>query len=313
VNRMFRIGSALALFSLIAAPRLAHAQAAATPPAQGPTIPSETVKANTATKGNTEIAKGGFVGAALPAEDDPRQATELSIAAGGLFSSGNARQVALTSIGKLKVRRDEHQLTVSATGNFARAGKTGEKVDTTVENMQGLLRYDYFFTNEIAVFLQTTGRRDKFQGLDLRLNIDPGFAYYFINTKKQILRAEAGYDLQHDIRRDADRDVAPPAGSPPGTLPTFVDKTQTLHNARLFVGYENKLYAQVGFITGLEYLQNISDLDKYRLVFDIGLKSNISDKLAIATTYTMRYENVPLPNVVKSDSIASINLVYTLF
>lgn len=315
MNRMLRIGPAVALAALavVATPRLAFAQAAATPPAQGPTIPSETVKANTATKGSNEVAKGGFVTGALPAEDDPRHATEVSIAAGGLFSSGNARQVALTSIGKLKLRRDEHQLTVSATGNFARAGKAAEKVDTTVENYQGLLRYDYFFTNEIAAFLQTTARRDRFQGLDLRLNIDPGIAYYVLNTKKQILRAEAGYDLQHDIRRDADRDVAPPTGSPAGTLPTFVDKTQTLHNARLFVGYENKLYAQVGFVTGLEYLQNISDFDKYRLVFDIGLKTNISDKLAIATTYTMRYENVPLPSVLKSDSIASINLVYTLF
>ncbi len=292
---------------------LAAAQAPAAPPAQGPTIPAETVKASTATKGSTDIAKGGFVTGALPGAEDPTDVTEVSIAAGGLFSSGNARTVALTSIGKLKLRRDEHQLTVAATGNFARAGKAGEKVDTTVENYQGLLRYDYFFTNEIAVFLQSTGRRDRFQGLDLRLNIDPGFAYYVINTKKQTLRGELGYDLQHDIRRDADRDQPVPPGSPPGTQPVLVDKTQTLHNARLFVGYENKLYSQVGFITGIEYLQNVSDIDTYRLVFDIGLKSNISDKLAIATTYTMRYENKPLPNVEKADSIASINLVYTLY
>lgn len=305
--------SILAASVVLAMPGVAFAQASATPPAEGPSIPTETVKANTATKGTTDIAKGGFVTGALPAADDPSQVTEMSIAAGGLFSSGNARTVALTSIGKLRVRRDEHQLTVAATGNFARAGKAGEKVDTTVENYQGLLRYDYFFTNEIAAFLQTTGRRDRFQGLDLRLNIDPGVAYYAINTKKQTLRGELGYDFQYDIRRDADRALPIPDGSPPGTVPVLVDKTRALHNARLFVGYENKLYAQVGFITGLEYLQNVSDIDTYRLVFDIGLKSNISDKLAIATTYTMRYENKPLPSVEKSDSIASVNLVYTLF
>lgn len=304
--------AALVLVSLFASSS-ASAQATATPAAQGPTLPAETVKASTATKGNTEIAKGGFVTGALPATDDPKDATEASIAAGGLFSSGNARTVALTSIGKLRVRRDEHQLTVAATANFARAGKAGEKVETAVENYQGLLRYDYFFTNEIAVFLQSTARRDRFQGLDLRLNVDPGVAYYVINTKKQVLRGELGYDLQHDVRRDADRDQPVPAGSPPGTVGVLVPKTDTLHNARAFVGYENKLYAQVAFITGLEYLQNFSDTEKYRLIFDIGLKSNISDKLAIATTYTMRYENKPLPNVENADSIASVNLVYTLF
>jgi len=35
--------------------------------------------------------------------------------------------------------------------------------------------------------------------------------------------------------------------------------------------------------------------------------------LAVAMTYTMRYENKPLPAVETTDSIASVNLVYTLF
>ncbi|MBX3232987.1 MAG: DUF481 domain-containing protein [Labilithrix sp.] len=280
-----------------------------------PTIPGETVKASTATSGSTDVATGGFVTGGTPKEDDPREATEAAIAAGGLFSSGNARTVALTTSGKFRLRRDEHQFTAQAAGNFARAGKRGESVDTTVENYQGLLRYDYFFTNEISAFLQSTGRRDRFQGLDLRLNIDPGAAYYFINTKKQQLRGELGYDLQHDVRRDASRRVdaeAPADGSPPPP-PTFVPKTQTLHNVRAFIGYDNKLYKEVGFLASFEYLQNVSDLGTYRLIFDVGLKSNISDNFAIATTYTMRFENKPLPNVDKADSIASVNLVYTLF
>lgn len=283
---------------------------------EGTTIPAETLKGSAASTGKTDIAKGGFVTGALPAEDDPKQATELSIAAGGLFSSGNARTVAVTTAGKLKVRRDEHQLGVQLAANFARAGKKGESVETAVENYQGLLRYDYFFTDNIAAFLQSSARRDRFQGLDLRVNLDPGLAYYVINTKKQSLRAEGGYDLQYDVRRDASRVQTPPAavaGAPaPAPLP-LLDKTQTLHNVRLFAGYENKLYKEVGLVTGLEYLQNVSDVGTYRLVFDIGIKSNVADNLAIATTYTMRYENKPLPSVENTDSIASINLVYTLF
>ena len=279
------------------------------------TLPTGTVKANAATTGSTDVAKGGFATGAVPAADDPSHATEASIQAGGLFSSGNARTIALTTAGKFRIRRDEHQFSTAASANFARAGKTGTPVETTVENYQGLLRYDYFILEPLALFLQSTGRRDRFQGLDLRLNVDPGAAYYFVNTKKQSLRAELGYDLQHDIRRDASRTIAAPTpadGSPPPP-PTRVDKTQTLHNVRAFVGYENKLYEAVGFITSFEYLQNVSDLGTYRLIFDVGLKTNISTNLAIATTYTMRFENKPLPTVEKTDSIASVNLVYTLF
>ena len=301
--------SLLALALVLSAARVAQAE-------EGKTIPAETLKGTAASTGKTDVAKGGFATGALPSEGDPKQATEVSIAAGGLFSSGNARTVAVTTAGKLKVRRDEHQLGVQLAANFARAGKKGESVDTTVENYQGLLRYDYFFTDKIAGFLQSSARHDRFQGLDLRFNLDPGLAYYFINTKKQSLRGEGGYDLQYDVRRDASRVQTPTAaaaGAPaPAPLP-LLDKTQTLHNLRLFAGYENKLYKEVGLVTGLEYLQNVSDAGTYRLVFDIGIKSNIADNLAIATTYTMRYENKPLPSVENTDSMASINLVYTLF
>lgn len=278
-----------------------------------PTIPAETIKAQTATTGKTDVAKGGFATGALPSDEDEKDATEASISAGGLFSSGNARTVAITSSGKLRLRRDEHQFSMALAANFARAGKKGEAVDTTVENYQGLLRYDYFFTNNLAAFLQSSARRDRFQGLDLRLNVDPGVAYYAINSKKQQLRLEVGYDMQHDVRRDASRTTTTPATATTPATTTVADKTQTLHNIRLFLGYDNKLYKSVGLTTGFEYLQNVSDIGTYRYVFDAGLKSNIAENFAIATTYTARFENKPLASVEKADSIVSINLVYTLF
>jgi putative salt-induced outer membrane protein len=286
----------------------AHAQPAGGTGAGSPaaTIPGETVKANTATKGNTDIAKGGFVTGGERSEDDPTYVNDVSIGAGGLFSSGNARTIALTSTVRTRIRRDEHQFSGATAINYGRAGKKGQEIDSTVENYQGLLRYDYFLTNEVSLFLQSTARRDKFQGLDLRLNIDPGIAYYLLNEKTHRLWGEIGYDLQYDIRRQQDRAQKDPAAP-------LLDKTQTLHNARLFLGYENKLRKEVSFISSIEYLQNFADVETFRFIADIGLKSNIADHLALATTYTARYENKPLPTVADLDSIASINLVYSFF
>lgn len=300
----------IAALGLMTWSRAALAQAAT-----DPTNPSETVKAQTATTGKTDIAKGGFVTSTARSDDDPKYVNDVSIGAGGLFSAGNARTIAMTTLGKLRLRRDEHQLSVALAANFARAAaKTGEPVETTVENYQGLLRYDYFLTNEVSLFLQSTGRRDWFQGLDMRSNVDPGVAYYFINTKTHRLQVEAGYDLQYDIRCDASRAQPVPDDAPPGTLPPPpLDKTKTLHNARLFLGYENKLRKEVAFIASVEYLQNFADIETYRFIANIGLKSNIAERLALATTYTARYENKPLPNVADLDSIASINLVYSFF
>ena len=276
--------------------------------------PAETVKPSTATTGKNDIAKGGFVTAVAPKDDDPRHVNDVSAGLGGLFSAGNARQIALTTLVRGRFRRDEHQLSLAGTWNFARAGKKDQDFQTTVENYQALLRYDYFLTNDVSLFLQSSGRRDRFQGLDLRLNVDPGVAYYFFNTKTHRLQAEAGYDLQRDIRRDDSRIQTAPEGSPAGTpAPPLLDKTKTLHNARLFLGYENKLRSEVAFVTSFEYLQNFADFGTYRMIADIGLKSTIADNLALATTYTARYENRPLPTVESLDSIASINLVYSFF
>jgi putative salt-induced outer membrane protein len=285
----------------------AHAQPAGGTGAGSPaaTMPGETVKANTATKGTTDIAKGSFVTGGERKEDDPTYVNDVSIGAGGLFASGNARTVALTSVLRTRIRREDHQFSGAAAVNYGRAGKKGQEIDPTVENYQGLLRYDYFIANDISLFLQSTARRDRFQGLDLRLNVDPGIAYYFINETVHRLWGEIGYDLQHDVRREQDR-----VPKTPGPL---ADKTQTLHNARLFLGYENKLRKEVAFITSIEYLQNFADIETFRFIADIGLKSNVSDHFALATTYTARYENKPLPDVIELDSIASFNLVYSLF
>jgi putative salt-induced outer membrane protein len=276
------------------------------------TIPTETTKAKTATSGATVVAPGGFVTGTTLNEDDPRQATELAISAGGLFSSGNAKTIALTSAAKFRLRRDEHLFTTALAGNFARAGKPGTAVDTTVENVQGLLRYDYFLNSKLSLFLQSTARHDRFQGLDLRVDADPGLAYYLFDTKKHRLTTELGYDFQHDVRRDEARIQVAPEGAAPGTVLPLLDKTQTLHNIRAFAGYENKLYKGVSINLSVEYLQSLKDIGVYRLIFDTGLKTQLVGKLAIATTYTMRFENRPLPSVEKADSLASVNLVYNL-
>jgi len=263
------------------------------------------------TKGTTEIAGTGTF--ASQVKDDERKeakdATEASLNAGGLFTSGNARTLALTAGGKLRLRRTEHQFTTSFFGNYARAGKKGEATEDTVANIQGLLRYDYFFANNFAAFLQGTGRHDRFQGLDFRLTIDPGVAAYLIETKKQRAWVEGGLQIQHDIRR---ADTLTPNAAP--TTASATEKTATFANARFFIGYENQLYDTVSLVTGVEYIQNLHEsVSRYRLNLDASIKAKVSDKLAIATTYQMRFENQPLPTVEKADSIASVNLVYTLF
>ena len=267
--------------------------------------PDGLLEAKPATEGKTDVANAGFEKVERPKDDD-KDTTELKLSAGGLFSTGNSRALSVTGAGTFRLRRDMNQLSAAAAGNFARSAATpADSMETTLENVQGRVRYDRFFTKVLAGFLAVSANRDRFQGLNLRLNVDPGLAFYIIDHKSHRLWTEVGYDLQHDIRRQDAIDAALLEGK-------TVDKTETSHNGRAFAGYDNSLNESVTFNTGLEYIQGIQKTENWRLTWDVGLTSNIGEQFAVATTFNLKYDHNPLPGVEKTDAITAVSIVYTL-
>jgi putative salt-induced outer membrane protein len=275
-------------------PRLAAAQA----PTGG------VMKQEAATSGKTDVASEGF--ATSTKDDHKDDATEAKIQGGGLAASGNSRSLALTSQASVRARRAANELSAAAAANYGRsAAKAGDPMQTTIENYQGKLRYDRFVSDRLALFTSLSGRKDRFQGLDLRMNLDPGLAYYFVQDPKHQLWGEAGYDLQFDIRRNSAIETALAQGMRLG-------KTKTRHSARLFAGYRNNLNENVTFNTGVEYLQGLPDTEFWRFNWDLGLTVAIATRFSLATTFSLRYDNQPLAGIKTTDQVTAVNLVYTL-
>ena len=178
-------------------------------------------------------------------------------------------------------------------------------MQTTLSNVQGKIRYDRFLGAGFAGFLSLSGRNDRFQGLILRTNFDPGLAYYFIDTSPHQLWVEAGYDFQRDVRREANLAAAAAQG-------IWLDKTDVRHSTRLFLGYNGSINKAVSVTTGAEYLQGIQDSKYWRFNWDAGLNSTLSNSFSVATTFNLRYDHAPLPGVRNTDTITAVNLVYTL-
>jgi putative salt-induced outer membrane protein len=274
-------------------------------PASAQPLPKGARTAAPASEGKTEIVKGHFEGAKRSPEAD-KDGENAEISAGGLISSGNARQVALTGAGKARLRRGRSQLSGAAAINYAEAAADRDsRLEPTVENLQGRIRYDYFFAERWAAFLGVSARRDRFQGLDLRLNLDPGVAYYLIDEEAHQLWFEAGYDLQYDIRRDENIAAAASEGE-------TIDKTEVRHSARVFAGYDNQVNERVTFSTGIEYLQSVEDIDVWRLNWDGSIKSNIAGSFSTAVVVAVKWDNAPLRDVEELDIVTSFNLVYAL-
>lgn len=270
--------------------------------------------AGSTTSGKTDVVKEGFQKQQDDKEEERKKGvTELAFNLGGLFTAGNSRSAAVTAGVKSRIRRGDHQLTLGIAGNYARAGKVGTGSETTVENLQGAARYDYFVLKPMSIFGQVTGRHDRFQGLDLRLNADIGVAYFFIQQEKVRLWGEAGYDFQYDIRRD-EALVDATGATKKDSDGNPVGKTKAIHNARLFVGFDHKLYEGVQFVTSLEYLQDVTDFatPTLRLIYDGAVKASLSKSFALSTGITIRYEANPLPGVERTDLTTGISLVYNL-
>lgn len=262
------------------------------------------MKQDAATSGKAEVASEGFAAAAKNEHAD--DVTEARIQAGALAASGNARSLALTTQASVRARRGNNELSAALAANYGRSAVNNDApMQTTMENYQGKLRYDRFVTERLALFTALSGRRDRFQGLDLRLNLDPGLAYYFVQDPKHQLWGEAGYDLQFDVRRNAAINAAIANGE-------SLEKTKTRHSARLFAGYRNSLNEHVTFNTGLEYLQGLQDSAYWRLNWDTGLTVAIATRFSLATTFSLRYDHQPLTGVKNTDTLTALNLVYTL-
>lgn len=274
-------------------------------PAQAQDTPPGVISQDAATTGTTDVASGGFQTAAAK-EALAKEVSELELSAGGLVASGNSRSTAVTGAGKLRLRRANNQYSANFAGNYARAAASvDEPMDTSVSNVQGRVRYDRYLSDTWSLFVAESARRDRFQGLVLRLNFDPGVAFYLFDYEKHRLLAELGYDLQYDVRRDDTIAESALQG-------IDVDKTDVEHSGRAFAGYENKLNQAVSFSTGLEYIQSVTDAENWRFNWDVGLTSSIAESFSLAATFSLRYDSNPLPGVETTDTTTALSLVYTL-
>jgi putative salt-induced outer membrane protein len=277
--------------------------------AEEPVVPAGTVKKDAASTGTTDLGGSGqFAAVAAKEETD---VTSLNLSFGGIYNTGNARSLAVTGMGKFLMRRKIHQFTTAAAGNYGRAalavrddpataGVNEGRIADTTANVQGQVRYDVFFHRNFSAFLMSTARYDKFQGLDLRLNIDPGVAMYALAEATHKLWFEVGYDFQFDLRSERARDAAELTGA------DRPEKTLVNHAARLFAGYTNNLSKHVTFDTGFEYLQSVLVGRRFRMNWVNALNVSLSERFTMGATFVLRYENQPLPGVVQLDTITSL-------
>jgi putative salt-induced outer membrane protein len=239
--------------------------------------------------------------------------TTATLSAGGMLVTGNSRTMALTGTGAMESRIGRDGFGASILGNYGQGAPPGDAIVATTENIQGRIRYDRYVLDRASLFLIFTGRHDRFQGIDFRMNIDPGVKYLFLKEPTSALWGELGYDFQYDIRRDDARVVLDDDKNPKldgAGQPILLDKTKTDHSARAFAGYRHAFNKEVTFSMGLEYLQSVIDSTRWRMNFDTLFAAKVAGGFALGFGFNARYDHEPLPAKKELDTSTNLSLIY---
>jgi hypothetical protein len=239
----------------------------------------------------------------------PLDGTTASLSAGGQLATGNSRLLALTVNGQYDSRWGMNGLGASLLGNYGQGVPPGSPVVETAENIQGRVRYDRYVLDNASLFLVNTVRNDRFQGLEVRYNLDPGIKYLLSSAETNALWVEAGYDFQHDVRRDDARVQLDATGAPIPGAP-LLDKTSTNHSLRGFVGFKHAFNQEVTLSTGLEFLQSMTDTSHRWLNYDALFTAKVGAGLALGLGFSARYDSGPLPGKQDWDTSTTVSLIY---
>lgn len=243
-----------------------------------------------------------------PAADAPADDTLWTLSLGGTVNTGNTRSVALAAGTNLAIRRGPHLISMGAQWTYGRAsvrtaGAFGPW-QQNADNLNGRLRYDYFITDNDAVYAVAAARRDHFAGLDSRIQLQAGYARNIFAEDKHRFWGEVGYDVTLD-------NFFPNPLVDPMSM-QVLDNTGVFHSARIFVGYDNHISERWTLLTGLEGLIDVQTIENVRLNWLSELGLSIVDGLAAKLQYTLRYDNLPVVGTGKLDTITILNLTYTL-
>jgi hypothetical protein len=167
---------------------------------------------------------------------------------------------------------------------------------TTVNNWFSKGRYDRFFTTNNSGYASAQAAADQIAGKTFFGGGQIGYSRQLVNTPRNVLVAELGYDYSYErYLQQAGKTIDP----------------VSVHSARIFAGETLKLSATTGLTASVEALFNLNTEGKAlnvdtgqpgvdafkdtRINGKVSLSTNLHKQLSIAFGFTLRYDQNPAP------------------
>lgn len=175
---------------------------------------------------------------------------------------------------------------------FASASyKYGEEEATaTQDEILGKATWKHAYAGKNFLGLRFDARRDTFADIDYRFSIGATYGYYWIDNEKTVFSTELGLGI------------------------TTEDKglgNTTYLNGLFDQYFEHKLNENAKFYQNLSFAPRLDHLDDYRIEFEMGLETKITETIAFKVSFEDRYESLPAVGKEKNDLKFITGLSYT--
>jgi len=220
---------------------------------------------------------------------------------GGSFASGNSDNEAVNAALEIKNSYDQWAHTLAFAGNY---GNDGD--DTTAQRWEVRGQSDYKFTQRAYAFAAGRYEDDRFSTYDYQASLAAGLGYRFIDTERTKFWVQGGPGYRFAERRGACLDAVPPAD-----FDDCQDRGPSeSENSMIFrgdLGFDQQLTETTKIVE--RFLVEAGSDNTY-LQNDLGLEVTISGALALRLGYQVRHNTDVLPGTDKTDTLATVGLIY---
>jgi putative salt-induced outer membrane protein len=202
---------------------------------------------------------------------------------GASFASGNSENESANAALEVKNTRDKWTHTLGLAGNYGSDGTV-----TTAERWEVRGQSDYAFTDRAYWFGAGRYEDDRFSAFEYQASLSTGPGYKFINTERTKLWAQAGPGYRFaEVRETGESEDGVILRGDVGFEHQLTDTTKIVDRFLVESGSDNT------------YLQN-----------DLGLEVTISGSLGLRVGYQVRHNSDVLPGIEKTDTLATVGLLY---
>ncbi len=222
--------------------------------------------------------------------------------AGLVLANGNTNTKNANAKLEVSTTLEKWKHTVGLAGIYAQDedDDTGEE-ETTAQRWQIYEQSDYNFNEKTFWFGAGRYEDDRFTGFDYQATLSTGLGRHFIDNDTTKLTGTAGVGYKFFETRDTYDETGP--------VPLLVAEGES-DNEAVFRGTLDFSHALTDTTKLLDKFLVESGAENTFIQNDIGIQVKMTDKLALAAAYTVRYNSDPPPGFGSTDTLTTLNLVY---